>query len=1471
MKAIKEKQTPAAAFAYVPYGAMRSFRLAAMTFQKRAPMKRHDVETTSFQGDTSNGFFGSRGRSSALMRVCAWVLASLALLLPALGSAQVLNVKGWQDTIKKTPPAKTGCFVASYPGMQWQPTACSDVGSDLFGQRSIQEKVAPVASETGAIGGSGYSAGVTEGALPIKSAEGSFLSVSGVTDITDSKWGSNHYSLQLNTDQFAIPAGTLSCSSYDPSCKGWVQFVYSNDGDGAGTLGFQYWLIGFSSCADWAPQGSQDCGGQAGSMLIPGGIPLDKLDQVILRGETINGFDIATLFIGGNAYTISDQSYIPNVSQAWKWAQFNIFGWGGYSGVILNNGSSLTVNTRINNGTTDVPFCSGNFLGTGTWIGTGETNNLYYNSPCCAYGGGTPSIAFIEGTTNSFATQSCAPLGDNTITVAAPTPSAGGTISPSVDLHVPNLAVSTFTLTPNPGYKVDSVGGTCGGTLDATNTVYTTAPANRNCTVTPMFTAAQTYSVTASAGKGGAINPSGGVNVISGTTKTFAVAANDGYDLSSVGGTCGGTLNRSPNSGPSTYITNSITANCTVTANFSAQTHILTISAGAGGSITPAGGSTVSAGTNGSITVTTGATPSFTVTPDPGYGIVKVIGSCGGILSGNTFKSNPITYADCTVTATFGTLYTVTLAAGVGGSITPEGGSAVNSGTTGSVPVAAGTIKTFTVAPNSGYVASISGCNGSMVNATTFQTGPITGACTVSATFTAQTYAVTAIAGANGTITPAGGSTVNAGFKDSVPVAYGTTKTFTVAPNTGYVASVSGCNGSMVNATTFQTGTITGPCAVSATFTAQTYTLTAKAGANGTITPAGGSTVNAGSMGSLPVAYGATQTFTVAPNTGYVASVSGCNGSMVNANTFQTGPITGPCTVSATFPQAYTVTVSAGAHGTYTPAGGSTVTAGSTGNVPVGYGTTKTFTVTPATGYMVASVDSTCHVSFANNNYPPSINPVVLTTGVITGDCTVTAAFVPSNYYQVQLAGNDSMTHIKTFSWQSWSTYVPPGSTVTIQMSLYPIYTGYMPIVDVNINTCPIGSMSGTWPDYTYTTGPITANCKLGLGTSNSNVPTYVVTAKAGANGTITPSGGSTVTAGSTGSVSVVSGATQTFTVAPNTGYVASVSGCNGSMVNATTFQTGPITGACTVSATFTPPTYTIAASAGTGGTISPTGSITGVVSGTTKSFTIAPNAGYTIFSPVGGTCGGTLSGTTFTTKAITGNCTVQATFTPVPYTVTASVLSGSGTISPSGASSVAYGATKAFTVTPGTGYTATVAGTCGGTLSGNTYTTKAITGNCTVQATFTKTSTYNVKISANAGTFTPYGTIAVEAGKTVQITGNGPPNISGVQFNGTCGGFATIVGNVLTTKPITSDCTIEFIYSSLVTVSGGTGGTINPAGNLSVTYGATKTFTIAPNAGYSIFSPVGGTCGGTLSGNTYTTKAITASCTVQATFAKTP
>ncbi len=364
--------------------------------------------------------------------------------------------------------------------------------------------------------------------------------------------------------------------------------------------------------------------------------------------------------------------------------------------------------------------------------------------------------------------------------------------------------------------------------------------------------------------------------------------------------------------------------------------------------------------------------------------------------------------------------------------------------------------------------------------------------------------------------------------------------------------------------------------------------------------------------------------------------------------------------------------------------------------------------------------------------------------------------------------------------------------------------------------------------------------------TGTYSLNSYTVTGTAGSGGSISPA-----------SRTVNHGATTTFTVTPNTGYsIATVTGCSGSL-SGNTYTTGAITGACTVNATFSLNTYIVTGTAGEGGSISP--ATRTVNHGATTTFTVTPNTGYGIAAVTG--CGGTLSGNTYTTGSITGACTVSATFSLNSYTITGTAGSG-GSISPA-SRTVNHGATTTFTVTPNTGYGIAAVTGCGGTLSGNTYTTGAITGACTVNASFSLNSYTVTGTAGSGGSISPASrTVNHGATTTFTVTPNTGYGIAAVTG---CGG--TLSGNTYTTGSITGACTVNASFSLnsyTVTGTAGAGGSISPASR-TVNHGATTTFTVTPNTGYGIATVTG--CNGTLSGNTYTTGAITGACTVNATF----
>ena len=109
---------------------------------------------------------------------------------------------------------------------------------------------------------------------------------------------------------------------------------------------------------------------------------------------------------------------------------------------------------------------------------------------------------------------------------------------------------------------------------------------------------------------------------------------------------------------------------------------------------------------------------------------------------------------------------------------------------------------------------------------------------------------------------------------------------------------------------------------------------------------------------------------------------------------------------------------------------------------------------------------------------------------------------------------------------------------------------------------------------------------------------------------------------------------------------------------------------------------------------------------------------------------------------------------------------------------------------------------------------------------------------------------------------GGGGGDSSGGGNNGSTSASAVDGGNGADSNASST----QGAYAVTPSVSG-SGGAISPAAVVPVQPGETTSFTLTPNSGYSV-SAVTGTCGGTLSGTTYTTNAITANCTVIATFA---
>ena len=233
--------------------------------------------------------------------------------------------------------------------------------------------------------------------------------------------------------------------------------------------------------------------------------------------------------------------------------------------------------------------------------------------------------------------------------------------------------------------------------------------------------------------------------------------------------------------------------------------------------------------------------------------------------------------------------------------------------------------------------------------------------------------------------------------------------------------------------------------------------------------------------------------------------------------------------------------------------------------------------------------------------------------------------------------------------------------------------------------------------------------------------------------------------------------------------------------------------------------TFTITASSGANGTVSPAGT-SSVTSGAAKTYTITPNSGYRVASVlVDGASVGAV--TTYTFSNVRANHRISATFAAntTNYTITGSCGSG-GTISPAGAVTVASGTSKAFTITPNSGYKVAsilVDGASVGAVT--TYTFGNVTANHTIAVTFTwstSASTYTITASSGAnGTVSPAGASSVASGtaKTYTITPNSGYRVASVLVDGASVGAVT----TYTFGNVTANHTIAATFSAVTTSVG--------------------------------------------------------------------
>ena len=313
------------------------------------------------------------------------------------------------------------------------------------------------------------------------------------------------------------------------------------------------------------------------------------------------------------------------------------------------------------------------------------------------------------------------------------------------------------------------------------------------------------------------------------------------------------------------------------------------------------------------------------------------------------------------------------------------------------------------------------------------------------------------------------------------------------------------------------------------------------------------------------------------------------------------------------------------------------------------------------------------------------------------------------------------------------------------------------------------------------------------------------------------------------------------------------------------------------------PVTYTITATAGTGGTAQPATQT--VTAGQDASVAVAASDGYciqqiTVDGDVQFTAADA-SRTEYTVQfpAVDASHTVEASFAQV-YTVTASIGAG-GTVKFNGqpvadGASAAFraGDTLTFTVEPDSGYQIASVQAGGDVLSGEngsyTYTVK---GDCTIAVTFQKlTYTVTAKVSGTGGKVS-VSPEKVEHGGSVTVTVTPEEGY-------TVGSVRTADGTSLTLNAdgtytlanVTKDQTITVTFQQLTyTVTAkvsGTGGKVSVSSN-EVGHGGSVTITVTPDGGYTVGSVQdnGTDVTDQVENNTYTLTNVTASHNITVTF----
>jgi len=317
----------------------------------------------------------------------------------------------------------------------------------------------------------------------------------------------------------------------------------------------------------------------------------------------------------------------------------------------------------------------------------------------------------------------------------------------------------------------------------------------------------------------------------------------------------------------------------------------------------------------------------------------------------------------------------------------------------------------------------------------------------------------------------------------------------------------------------------------------------------------------------------------------------------------------------------------------------------------------------------------------------------------------------------------------------------------------------------------------------------------------------------------------------------VTYGSSRVFSIIPDRGYsITDVVVDNVSRGPVTSYTFSDVISDHTISAVFSANRYTVSASAGQGGSVTPSGNTT-VNYGSQVTINITPATGYRISQVlIDNIASGAL--TTYTFSNISTNHFLSASFVPITFTINA--LSGNGgSISIPGTTTVIYGSEIIYTFLPDAGYRISdvkIDGISLGPLS--SYTFSNITGNHTIEASFS-VMTYSITVESTAGgSVNPGDLEGINHGSSVDLTFTPEQGyrVADVKIDGVSKGKITS----WYFSKLAEDHHVEVIFELIpiysIVASAGEGGSITPSGSMLLAEGSEQAYTIIPDPGYRIF-----------------------------------